>query len=123
MEPHFSFTDAKFERLFQNRSFEPALFTHEAHIRLAWIHIRKYGLDKASYNIVSQLQEYTKALDVPDKFDLALTIASLKTIHHYTEESRSDSFEAFILEFPKLTTHFSDLLVQRSKHHQEEPAL
>jgi len=123
MEAHFTLTNAEFERLFEACSFDPALFTHEAHIRLAWIHMRNYGLDKASYNVVSQLQEYTKALGVADKFDLGLTIASLKIIHHFTEKSASDPFDSFLSEFPRLNTNFSDLLLQRSKQYQEEPAM
>lgn len=123
MESHFTFTDAEFERLFESGSFDPALFTHEAHIRLAWIHICKYGIDKASYNAVSQLQEYTKALGVADKFDLGLTIASLKVIHNFIKESTSNSFEGFIAEFPELNAHFRDLLLQHTKLQQEEPAL
>ncbi|MCW4470040.1 hypothetical protein OGH69_13765 [Flavobacterium sp. MFBS3-15] len=112
METHFTLTDAEFERLFESCSFDPALFTHEAHIRLAWIHIRKYGLDKASCNVVSQLQEYTTALGVADKFDLGLTISSLRIINHFIMESTDSSFEMFIKEFPNLNTHFKDLLLQ-----------
>lgn len=112
METHYSFTDAEFERLFETGSLDPALFTHEAHIRLAWIHIHSYGLDKASYNIVNQLQDYTKALGVADKFNLTLTIAALKVINHFTEKSSAESFDIFVAEFPRLNTHFSELLAQ-----------
>ncbi|AWH84307.1 hypothetical protein HYN59_03885 [Flavobacterium album] len=112
METHFSLTDAEFERLFGTGSLDPDLFTHEAHIRLAWIHIRRYGLDKACYNIVNQLQDYVKILGVTDKFNLTLTIASLKLIDYFVENSKQGSFAEFITEFPQLNTNFSELLTQ-----------
>jgi hypothetical protein len=42
-ELHFSLTDIEFENQFENGTLKPELFSHEAHVRLAWIHIKKYG--------------------------------------------------------------------------------
>jgi hypothetical protein len=44
MNSPFKLRDELFEKQFQNCQFNPALFNHEAHLRLAWIHITKYGL-------------------------------------------------------------------------------
>lgn len=117
MEPHFSLTDAEFERVFETGSLDPALFTHEAHIRLAWIHIKNYGLDRACYNIVNQLHDYVKALGVENKFNLTLTIASLKIINDFMGKSNAALFTEFIGEFPQLITHFRELLAQ---HYSDE---
>ena len=62
MEKHFTFSDDEFERLFEDKTLEPEVFTHEAHIRLAWIHITKYGSAQACDNVVSQLLAYVKML-------------------------------------------------------------
>ena len=35
--------DDAFEAAFQNASLDPALFSHKAHLRLAWIHITQDG--------------------------------------------------------------------------------
>jgi hypothetical protein len=51
MNSHFELSDELFEEQFQNCQLNPALFNHEAHLRLAWIHITKYGIDKAIENI------------------------------------------------------------------------
>ena len=37
MEQHYTLTDNEFEKQFQTSSLDPAIFTHEAHLRLAWI--------------------------------------------------------------------------------------
>lgn len=38
MKTHHQLNDQQFEEQFQNCTFDPTLFTHEAHLRLAWIH-------------------------------------------------------------------------------------
>ena len=43
IEKHYQLSDEEFEQQFQNCLLSPVLFTHEAHLRLAFIHILKYG--------------------------------------------------------------------------------
>jgi hypothetical protein len=62
MEKHFTLSDTEFETQFQSCSLHPAIFTHEAHLRLAWIHITKYGADIEIDNIRSQLQNFVDTL-------------------------------------------------------------
>jgi hypothetical protein len=38
MEKHLELTDLEFEANFKNCSLNPDIFSHEAHLRLAWIH-------------------------------------------------------------------------------------
>ena len=54
MERHYQLTDNQFETQFADLSMDPTLFSHEAHLRLAWIHIKHHGVDKAIENICSQ---------------------------------------------------------------------
>ena len=51
-------TDDELEQRFENCLIDAALFTHEAHLRLAWIHIEKYGVEKAINNILN----YSKSI-------------------------------------------------------------
>ena len=41
---------------FENSTLEASVFTHEAHLRLAWIHISKYDEYNAIQNITNQLK-------------------------------------------------------------------
>ena len=59
MATHYQLTDSEFESAFREGTLSPALFDHEAHLRLAWIHLRTYGLDQAISNICSQLKAFT----------------------------------------------------------------
>lgn len=110
MESHYELNDEQFEILFQSANLPPALFTHEAHLRLAWVHIQKYGCTAAIENITSQIRAYADAIGAAGKYNHTLTIAAVKAVDHFMRKSQSNSFADFIQEFPRLNTNFSDLL-------------
>ncbi|MFS4468344.1 hypothetical protein [Maribacter sp. 2210JD10-5] len=110
MITHFQFTDDEFEQKFEKCELSPELFTHEAHLRLAWIHINKYGIQNALTNILQQIQDYVNNLGVTDKYNMTLTTAAVKAVHHFNLKSESDTFMAFTQEFPRLLTNFKDLI-------------
>jgi len=110
MEPHFKLIDIEFEKAFKNCSLDASLFSHEAHLRLAWIHIDKYGIEKAIKNICTQLLQFTQSLGAEDKYNTTVTIAAIRAVYHFKLKSNSDNFRNFILEFPRLKTSFKKLL-------------
>jgi hypothetical protein len=110
MQSHFELTDHEFEIQFQSASFPPALFTHEAHIRLAWVHIKKYGCEKAIENITGQLMDYVKTIGATGKYNHTLTIGAVKAVNHFINKSASSNFAGFIKEFPRLLSNFKDLM-------------
>jgi hypothetical protein len=110
MEKHLLLSDEEFEKQFANCSFNSSWFTHEAHLRLAWIHIRKYGLDQAIDNVCHQIERYAESLGAKDKFNKTVTVAALKAVYHFMNRSRSDNFEGLIQEFPRLKTEFKGLM-------------
>lgn len=112
MQNHYSLTDAEFELQFFNCTLNESLFNHEAHIRLAWIHITKYGVDRAVSNIEKQLVKYVASLGAQDKYNKTVTIAAIKAVYHFIQKSKSNNFKDFIEEFPRLKTNFKDLLSQ-----------
>lgn len=110
MATHYQLTDSEFESAFREGTLSPALFDHEAHLRLAWIHLRTYGLEQAISNICSQLKAFTIKAGAAHKYHHTLTIAAIKTVHHFMQKSRSESFRDFVEEFSRLRTHFRDLI-------------
>ncbi|MEM9362443.1 MAG: hypothetical protein AAGA43_07410 [Bacteroidota bacterium] len=103
-------TDSEFEKQFESSLLPPELFTHEAHIRLAWIHIGKYGAENAITNIVSQIQAYTLKLGVPNKFNITLTIAAVRAVYHFMLKSSYADFQTFIESNPRLKYNFKELM-------------
>lgn len=102
--------DLEFERQFESCDLNPTLFNHAAHLRLAWIHISNYGIEKAISNIESQIKNFVKHVGATDKYNTTLTVAAIRAVYHFMLKSESNSFEDFIKEFPRLTTNFRELI-------------
>lgn len=110
MEQHFTLTDTEFEQQFQDCTLSPALFTHEAHLRLAWIHVTRYGTETAIQNVTSQLLQFVNVAGATGKYNHTLTIAAVKAVAHFVKRSSSGNFSDFMKEFPRLKTNFRDLM-------------
>jgi hypothetical protein len=110
MDNHNQLSDSEFEILFSTCALSPALFSHEAHLRLAWIHIRKYGIDKAIENITTQLQEFVASLGARDKYNATVTVAAIRAVYHFMLKSKATTFAQFSAENPRLKNNFKELL-------------
>ena len=115
MEKHLKLSDEEFEFQFQSLSLDPELFSHEAHLRLAWIHLKKYGESKAISNIKNQLLAFVDHVGARAKYNDTLTVAAVKMVHHFMKRSSSSNFQEFIFEFPKMKTNFKDLIMSHYK--------
>ncbi len=110
MEKHYELSDLDFEIQFADASLDPVLFSHEAHLRLAWIHITKYGIDKAIDNICSQIRTFATFHGDNDKYNETVIIAAVRAVYHFVLKSESGYFKDFILQFPRLKNKFGELL-------------
>ncbi|MFD2561551.1 hypothetical protein [Aquimarina rubra] len=110
MKTHFDLTNSEFEKQFKEGILDPSLFNHEAHIRLAWIYLNKHDIHTACREISTQILAYVTQLNATDKFNKTLTIAAVKTVNHFVLKSKSNCFQDFIAEFPRLKYNFKDLL-------------
>lgn len=109
---HFQLSDEDFERQFKRFSFKPLLFTHEAHLRLAFIHIQKYGLQKAEVNLIKQIKEYAEYYGANEKFNKTITIASIRTINKFMKSSLASDFQELTSEFPQLLADFRSIIAK-----------
>jgi len=112
MKAHSDLSDPQFEEAFKRAILAPQLFTHEAHLRLAWLHIKNYGIDSAITSVTSQIENYTRVLSAEGKYNETVTIAAIKIVYHFMLKATSENFKNFILEFPRLKTNFKDILSQ-----------
>ena len=110
MQTHYDLTDSEFETQFKNCTLNPELFSHEAHLRLAWLQISKYGIDIALKNIPEQLQAFVRLAGAAGKYNHTLTIAATMAVNHFFLKSKSTSFSDFIAEFPQLKNQFKELM-------------
>ncbi|MCC1483687.1 hypothetical protein [Winogradskyella immobilis] len=110
MEEHFYISDIDFLQQFKDCKLDPKLFSHEAHLRLAWLMISNYGKDKASKQIQEQLKKFVVFVGARDKYNATLTVAAVYITHHFMQKSKSSNFKDFIIEFPRLKTSFKALI-------------
>ncbi|CAL2084216.1 hypothetical protein [Tenacibaculum sp. 190524A05c] len=110
MKNYLDSSDDVFELNFINCRINPEDFTHEAHLRLAWINIVKYGAEKGQINILNQLKNFVIHVGAKDKFHKTLTVASFNVINHFIQKSTSHSFTDFIEEFPLLKFDFKKFI-------------
>ena len=103
-------SDLTFERQFREGALDPALFTHEAHLRLAWLYITQYGVASALQKISTEIKQFTIRHGAPDKFNKTLTVAAVKAVYHFILKSKAKGFQEFVTEFPRLKYHFKDLM-------------
>jgi hypothetical protein len=110
VEAHYKLSDTEFENQFKACRIDPMIFSHEAHFRLAWIHINKYGMMQALENIQPQLKSFVAFIGSKDKYNTTLTIAGISAVNHFIQRSHSSNFKDFIKEFPRLKNNFKALI-------------
>lgn len=109
---HRELADFELEQKFEDHSLHASYFSHEAHLRLAYIHIAKYGASKAGQNMADQIKSYALAKGAKDKYNETVTIAAVKAMDHFMRKSSCDDFDGLIQEFPRLLTSFKEILGQ-----------
>ena len=115
MEQHFDLQDLEFITLFEKCTLDSTIFSHEAHLRITWIYIKRDGIKLTLQNLPLRLQEYINHVGNIDKFNKPLTVAAIKAIYHFMIRSESDNFKDFIIEFPRLKLHFNTLMAAHYK--------
>ncbi len=109
-EKHHLLSNQEFEEKFKNCTLNSVLFTHEAHLRLSYIHITNYGLDKAIENLCEQIANFDQKFGDGTKFNKTVTIASAQVMNHFINKSKSTSFKELLDKFPDLKNNFLGLL-------------
>jgi len=105
-------TDQEFVHLFETGKLSPSLFTHEAHLRLAYIYLKNFGEKTAINKCCEGIRQFDRLHGDGTKFHKTLTVASVKAVRHFMQKSRSTTFDGMIAEFPRLKTSFKQLLNQ-----------
>ena len=106
MEKHWRYSDEAYEEKFKTEKFPPLYFSHEAHLRLAYIHLKKYGLDQSIENMCTQIYDFAIKYGATMKFNATVTYASLQIMYSYIQEGKSDNFSDLMKEFPSLLEDF-----------------
>lgn len=112
MEAHRDLDDLSFLRKLEDCSLDPTCFSHEAHLRLAWLKLQNSTVEQAISEIRTLLQNYVAHLCAQDKYHETLTVAAVRIVYHFHLKSKAETFDTFIETFPRLKTNFKDLITQ-----------
>lgn len=108
MEKHYRYSDEVFEKKFRECKFPPLYFSHEAHLRLAYIHLKKYGLEQSIDAMCTQIYDFAIKYGATMKFNATVTYASLQIMYHYIMTGKSNTFSDLMKEFPHLLENFKE---------------
>lgn len=103
-------TDAAFVDLFERRALPFAEWTHRAHLRVAFVYLRQYGLDDGIDRLRSGIKAYNAANNVPETplrgYNETTTVAFARIVYAvmraYEAELPAADGEAFCDLHPQL---------------------
>lgn len=107
--------DFEFARSFDSGELSPREFDHRAHLRLAYVHLARYGLDAAVSTFRESLIAFLRKHQIdPARFHETLTQAWLQAVWHFmvrvgdTASSEDFLLRSSVLQDPKIMlTHYS----------------
>ena len=103
---HLDWSDEAFLHDFGACSFPAELFDHEAHLRLAWLHLQQVTIDQAIILVTQQLKKYVQHLGAAEKYHATVTVAGVELVHHFLKKGTTSSFEEYLLKYPMVKTAF-----------------
>jgi hypothetical protein len=110
MKKYLATNDALFLEQLADCTLPPALFNHEGHLRLAWLQIRRSGIQNAVDIVCRQIKNYAASLGAPGKYNTTLTVAAVKAVYHFMLKEEGSDFNSFITLHPRLKTSFKELM-------------
>jgi len=78
-------------------------FGHREHVRLAWLYLRREGLEAGAARIRGTIQRYATSLGAAGKYHETMTLAWCAHVYGALRETPGlESFEAFLAAHPAL---------------------
>ncbi len=93
-------------------TLDPSLFTHQAHVRLAFLHLKSNDLEIASELTCSAIQNFDQYVGDGKKYHHTLTMASVRVVDHFMKKCPDCDFETLVSKHPRLLSNFRDLIDQ-----------
>ena len=103
---HSHYADDEFILSLLNGSFPSKLFTHEAHLRLAWIFLEDNNVEEACEDVSAVIKAYVALIGAEDKYHETITQAAVRAVYHFKNKKPSNGFSMLVASFPRLLTHF-----------------
>lgn len=106
-------TDTEFLAAFEGRAFTRQEWTHEAHVRMAWLYLSRLPFAEAMGRVRAGIQRLNKAIGSPDGYHETVTVAYVRIIasrllpHEPYEHFRDRNPDLFDRTSPALLLHYT----------------
>ncbi|MDV7187354.1 hypothetical protein R3X25_08690 [Lutibacter sp. TH_r2] len=112
----------------ENCTLPTSEFNHETMLKLAWILINKYGVEKAIAKNAALKENYFINAMNSEKFNISLSRAYVEIMYYFMEQSsHPQDFNRILNAFPRLKYNFRNLVKTHygynilKEHRKEEP--
>lgn len=104
--------DNTFLARFEQRTLGAEHFDHQGHLRIGWIHLRRYGLEVAVARVCDGIRELASHFGAPEKFNHTLTEAILRIMAQRMASATHQGFSGFLAANADLVTDARALLAR-----------
>lgn len=111
---HLQLTDQEFIEQFEQLKLNPEWFTHEAHLRMAWIYSSQQSLKQAISKACHGIQSFDDKFGDGTKYHLTVSRFLMELIFEREKRTKTRSFEDFKNSNLDLLTDFKGVL---SRHY------
>jgi hypothetical protein len=117
MQTAHDLTDDAFLDAFLSCALPAGSFNHRNHLRVAWIHLRRFALDEAIERTCAGIARYAAHLGAPDRYHRTLTEVLIRLMAHAETSNPSHSFEDFLARSPAFA---GDCRILVARHYSPE---
>ena len=110
-------SDEEFFERFEGGALDARIFSHSAHVKMAWIYLGKYDLPEALHNFSRALKNFAKVNNAPALYHETITFAYLSLIHERIQRDGGRTWVEFALTNPDIFDWKESIL---KKYYREE---
>lgn len=112
METPQDLTDDAFLQAFLTCALPAGAFNHRNHLRIAWIHLRRFPIDEAIDRTCSGIARYAAHLGAADRYHRTVTEALIRLMAHAGASDEALSFAQFLVRAPAFSGDCRALIAQ-----------
>ena len=105
-------SDHKFIEQFESLTLDKQFFDHIGHMRLTWLYLNQYDLEKSILLVNKNIKAYAESLGAKDKFHFTITTALVRIIDKRLILSQSFSWNKFLTNNYDLVDDAISVLLQ-----------
>lgn len=107
---HRDIEDLDFVSGFKALTIDAELFTHEAHLRICYLYIMRYGIDAATEELCLDISRFDEAFGDGKKYDEVLTRRAISLMYMLIREHWPSNFSDLLDTSPDLLLDFKGML-------------